>query len=326
MHILYQRIGKEYVSTLIAPALLSSVKDVVGKVEADKFINNRELVTEEIKQKLSAALNGTNVIVQSVSIEDIAFSGAFEAAIEAKQIATQEAIKSQNETVRVEEEGKQQVIKARAESDSKKAQSDADAYAIEVESKAKADAIRQMGLAEAEAIREKSKALAQNAKLVELTKAEKVKVALPSYIPTILFGAATVTCIVGANILNKRHQATLVSAYGLLDQSYKKYKKKVEELYGEDADNNVKDGIAKDDYEEAKHDLSGDKELFYDEFSGRYFESTALNVQQAEYYLNRDLAMRDYAYVNEFYEWLDLPPFEGGDAFGWSTGACLDMY
>ena len=188
VHILYQRIGKEYVSTLIAPALLSSVKDVVGKVEADKFINNRELVTEEIKQKLSAALNGTNVIIQSVSIEDIAFSGAFEAAIEAKQIATQEAIKSQNETVRVEEEGKQQVIKARAESDSKKAQSDADAYAIEVESKAKAEAIRQMGLAEAEAIRDKSKALAQNAKLVELTKAEKWNGELPQNI----YGAAPV--------------------------------------------------------------------------------------------------------------------------------------
>ena len=182
VHVLYQRIGKEYVSTLIAPALLSSVKDVVGKVEADKFINNRELVTEEIKQKLSSALIGTHVVIQSVSIEDIAFSSAFEAAIEAKQIATQEAIKSQNETVRVEEEGKQQVIKARAESDSKKAQSDADAYAIQVESKAKADAIRQMGLAEAEAIREKSKALAQNEKLVELTKAEKWNGALPQNI------------------------------------------------------------------------------------------------------------------------------------------------
>ena len=188
VHILYQRIGKEYVSTLIAPALLSSVKDVVGKVEADKFINNRELVTEEIKQKLSASLNGTHVVIQSVSIEDIAFSAAFEAAIEAKQIATQEAIKSQNETVRVEEEGKQQVIQARAESDSKKAQSDADAYAIEVESKAKAEAIRQMGLAEAEAIREKSKALAQNAKLVELTKAEKWNGELPQNI----YGAAPV--------------------------------------------------------------------------------------------------------------------------------------
>ena len=181
-HILYQRIGLNYGSTLIEPALMSAVKDVVGKVEADKFINNRELVTEEIKQKLSKALDGSHVVIQSVSIEDIAFSGAFEAAIEAKQIATQEAIKSQNETVRVAEEGKQRVIKARAESDSKKAQSDADAYAIEVESKAKAEAIRQMGLAESEAIREKSKALAQNANLVELTKAERWNGALPQNI------------------------------------------------------------------------------------------------------------------------------------------------
>ncbi len=178
-HNLYQRIGLNYSSTLIEPALLNAVKDVVGKVEADKFINNRELVTEEIKLKLSKALDGSHVIIQSISIEDIAFSSAFEAAIEAKQIATQEAIKSQNETVRVEEEGKQRVIKARAESNSKKAQSDADAYAIEVESKAKAEAIRQMGLAEAEAIREKSKALSQNQNLVELTKAEKWNGQLP---------------------------------------------------------------------------------------------------------------------------------------------------
>ena len=38
-HILYQRIGLNYSSTLIEPALMSAVKDVVGKVEADKFIN-----------------------------------------------------------------------------------------------------------------------------------------------------------------------------------------------------------------------------------------------------------------------------------------------
>ncbi|MBO7332637.1 MAG: hypothetical protein J6U64_03105 [Alphaproteobacteria bacterium] len=187
-HTLYQKIGMTYETTLIEPVVLSTVKDVVGKVEADKFINNREIVTEEIKQKLEKSLDGSNIIIQSVSIEDISFSGAFEAAIEAKQIATQEAIKSQNETVRVTEEGKQQVIQARAASDSQKAQADADAYAIEVESKAKAEAIRQMGLAEAEAIREKSKALAENASLVELTKAEKWNGQLPQNI----YGSAPV--------------------------------------------------------------------------------------------------------------------------------------
>ncbi|MBP5534465.1 MAG: hypothetical protein J6Y03_03055 [Alphaproteobacteria bacterium] len=178
-HELYQRIGLAYQNTLIEPNVLSAVKDVVGKVEADKFINNREIVTQEIKVKISDILAPSNIIVQEVAIEDISFSSAFESAIEAKQIATQEAIKAQNETVRVTEEGKQQVIKARAESDSQKAASDAKAYAIKVESEAKAEATKQIGLAEAAAIREKTKALSENSKLIELTKAEKWDGKLP---------------------------------------------------------------------------------------------------------------------------------------------------
>ena len=77
------------------------------------------------------------------------------------------------------EEGKQQVIKAKADADSQKAASDARAYAIKVESEAKAEATKQIGLAEAAAIREKSKALSENSKLVELTKAEKWNGSLP---------------------------------------------------------------------------------------------------------------------------------------------------
>ena len=178
-HEIYQRIGLAYQNTLIEPTILSSVKDVVGKVEADKFVNNREVVTQEIKEKISTILAPSHILVQEVAIENIAFSGAFENAIEAKQIATQEAIKAQNETVRVTEEGKQQVIKAKALADSQKAESEAKAYAIKVESEAKAEATKQIGLAEAAAIREKSKALSENSKLVELTKAEKWNGALP---------------------------------------------------------------------------------------------------------------------------------------------------
>lgn len=181
-HELYQRIGLAYQTTLIEPNVLSSVKDIVGKVEADKFVNNREIVTQEIKEKISTILAPSHIMVQEVAIEDISFSGAFENAIEAKQIATQEAIKAQNETVRVTEEGKQQVIKAKALADSQKAASEASAYAIKVESEAKAEATKQIGLAEAAAIREKSKALAENSRLVELTKAEKWNGQLPQNI------------------------------------------------------------------------------------------------------------------------------------------------
>lgn len=160
----------------------------------------------------------------------------------------------------------------------------------------------------------------------ELTKLEKVNVALPVYIPTIMVGAATITCIFGANTLNKRKQASLVSAYGLLDKSYKEYRKKVDEYYGEGSDEEIVEEIAKDKYEVNPVTATGDEVLFYDEYSKQFFRATKTKVSEAKYFLNRDLTLRDYAYLNEYYEYLGLDEIEGGWSLGWSVGACMDMY
>ena len=45
----------------------------------------------------------------------------------------------------------------------------------------------------------------------DLTTLEKVKVAGPAYIPAVVTGASTIACIFGANVLNKRNQASLMS-------------------------------------------------------------------------------------------------------------------
>ena len=161
----------------------------------------------------------------------------------------------------------------------------------------------------------------------ELTKLETITVAGPAYIPAVAVGVGTIACIFGANVLNKRQQAALMSAYALLDNSHKEYKKKVEELYGEEAGSRIREEIAKDNYDEDEIDLtSGKTELFYDMFSNRYFESTIEDVQRAEYQLNRAMAMRDGVSLNEFYELLDIPPIDAGDEYGWTLGGCLDMY
>ena len=160
----------------------------------------------------------------------------------------------------------------------------------------------------------------------ELTKTEVLKVAGPAYIPASITGISTIACIFGANILNKRQQAAMVSAYALLDSSYKEYKKKVDELYGEGANDRVKDEIVKDKYQEDDFNKDDDKQLFFDEFSGRYFESTIEDVQRAEYRINRDLIMRGYVYLNEFYEQLDIEPLESGYELGWSEGGNLARY
>lgn len=161
-----------------------------------------------------------------------------------------------------------------------------------------------------------------------LTKLEAVQIAAPAYIPAVVVGASTIACIFGANVLNKRQQASMASAYALLDQSYKEYKGKVQELFGEDANEKINEAIARDKYDKDKVIESEDDggRLFYDSFSGRYFESTIDKVQHAEYQINRDLSMRDWATVNEFYDYLGLDGISGGDDLGWSTGMNFDYY
>lgn len=159
----------------------------------------------------------------------------------------------------------------------------------------------------------------------ELTKMETIKVAGPAYIPSIVMGTATIACVIGANVLSKKQQASVMSAYALLDRSYKDYKKKVEELYGEGADIHVRSEIAKDNFTEDDIPKEDNTELFYDEFSKQYFEADPLIVKEAEYRINRDLRMRDYVYLSEWYEHLGIGQPEGAEALGWSNGGNLEL-
>lgn len=160
----------------------------------------------------------------------------------------------------------------------------------------------------------------------DLTKFESIMVAGPAYIPAIVVGASTIACIFGANALNQRRQAALMSAYALLDSSYKEYKSKVVDLYGEDADLRVREEIAKDKYTGDDKPTDNDKVLFYDEFSGRYFESTTADVLKAEYEINRKISGWGGAYLNDFYQAVGLDTTEYGDHLGWSANGLYEMY
>lgn len=166
----------------------------------------------------------------------------------------------------------------------------------------------------------------------DLTKLETVKVAGPAYIPSVVTCAATVVCIFGANVLNKRQQAALASAYALLDRSYKEYKAKLIELHGEEAHQEIihanmiektKDVYLRGAYMVGACDLSleendGEPRLFYDEYGNRYFEATIEQVMSAEYHLNRNYVLRGCADLNEFYEFLGLEPTDYGTVLGWA--------
>ncbi len=167
------------------------------------------------------------------------------------------------------------------------------------------------------------------------TKKEAFMSAWKCYIPAAVFGVSTIACIMGANTLNGRQQTALTGAYALVQSSYKGYKDKLKELYGEEAHNAIVDSLVKEKCKDITVSASGgwyDSTLdfgeemepeisrtFYDSFSQRYFETTIAKVIEAEYHLNRNFMFKGVIPLNEFYEFLGLEKTDLGDAVGWSS-------
>lgn len=160
----------------------------------------------------------------------------------------------------------------------------------------------------------------------ELSKWEVVQAAAPTYIPAVLLGMGTITCIFGAHVLNKRNQAALTSAYALLDQTHKEYKNKVKEMYGEGADQEIKAELAKDKYKDADIDEEDELPLFYDEFSKRYFNAKNEDILYAEYEINKLLNNNGVVSLNDYYNLVGLDPVDYGEYLGWSSAQMYEHF
>lgn len=165
-----------------------------------------------------------------------------------------------------------------------------------------------------------------------LTRMETIGACWRCYIPAAATGIATIGCIFGANALNRRQQASLVSAYALVSRSFNGYKQKVKELYGEEAHKKVMASLAAEKSTKPPlyagsltqmtslgfEDAGEEERLFYDAISNRYFQATISQVLQAEYHLNRNFALTGgFITLNQFYEFLGISKIQGGDEVGW---------
>lgn len=150
----------------------------------------------------------------------------------------------------------------------------------------------------------------------KLTALEIVKVAWKPYIPAALMGFSTIACIFGNHFINSRIQASLVSAYAVLDQSYKQYREKCIEMNNVDTDIDIRQKIAKSNFYK-NIEVEDGKELFFDYTSMQYFESTLDDVKQALDIINEALNNSGFVYLNDFYELLGIPLVDYGYNLGW---------
>lgn len=160
---------------------------------------------------------------------------------------------------------------------------------------------------------------AEEKKGSELTTTEKIVVGAKAYAPAIGMGVATIACILGAGALSYRAQKSMMSAYALLSEQYKMYRKTNIELFGEENDEAIMESMVAMKYTEIcnKTDTPDAKRTFVEPVTGKMFKAYERDVIMAEYHLNRNMMLRGYATLNEFLEFLRLDPDEPDD-IGWT--------
>jgi len=109
---IWQEVGKNYNTRIIAPSIQEAVKSVTAKFTAEELITKREEVKEQIKANLAERLMQNSIIVDEFNIIDFFFSPAFNEAIEAKVTAEQLKLKAERDLERIKIEKEQMIAAA----------------------------------------------------------------------------------------------------------------------------------------------------------------------------------------------------------------------
>lgn len=158
------------------------------------------------------------------------------------------------------------------------------------------------------------------------------------YGPSVVLGVASLACILTSHkILRKRNMA-LAAAYATVDRSFKEYRGRVVERFGEELDRELKYNIKAKQVEETVVNEDGTETVVtktvnavdptqYSEYA-RFFDDGCLGweknpeynlmfVRQVQNWANERLKSRGYLFLNEVYEMFGFPMTEAGQVVGW---------
>ena len=136
-----------------------------------------------------------------------------------------------------------------------------------------------------------------------------------SYKKTITMSLITTGLIVGSSILNHKQQAALLALYKLQDVKGLEYKEKIKEFFGPE-----KELEARNSKNEIEVVPDSDALLFREPITNTFFWATPYEILYAKYYINRILAIRGHACLNEFLELVGAQQTMEGEDFGWQLG------
>lgn len=160
------------------------------------------------------------------------------------------------------------------------------------------------------------------------------------YGPAIILGTLSITSILASNNILRKRNVALGAAYVAIDKSFKEYRGRVIERFGDQVDTELKYGIKAKKFEEIEVDpetgkekkvkktvmvadpnLQSDYAVYFDSKSRNYetnpdYNRMFLKAQQA--FANDKLQTRGHLFLNEVLDDLDLPRTPAGQIVGWT--------
>lgn len=161
------------------------------------------------------------------------------------------------------------------------------------------------------------------------------------YAPSVILGVLSITSILASNNILRKRNVALGVAYAAIDKSFKEYRSRVVERFGEEVDKELKYNIKAKKFEEIEVDsetgkekkvkktvqvtdpnLQSDYACYFDERSRNYETNNDYNMmflKAQEAFANDKLKVRGHLFLNEVYDDLDLPRTPAGQIVGWTA-------
>lgn len=114
---IYQQVGDEaaMVSKLLKPTAEDGIKSVVATLTAEELIIRRQAFRQDLEELISRRLAPFHLAIDGVDLVQLEFSKRFRAAVEAKQVAEQDARRAAFEAARAQRQAAARVYQAEGE-------------------------------------------------------------------------------------------------------------------------------------------------------------------------------------------------------------------
>lgn len=158
------------------------------------------------------------------------------------------------------------------------------------------------------------------------------------YVPAVILGTLSITSILAGHNITRKRNLALSAAYVAIDKSFKEYRARVVERFGEKLDKELRYNIKQGESEEIVRNDEGGEEIVkstteyadpntYSEFA-RFFDDGCLGwtkdpeanltfLKQQQNYASDKLKRQGFLFLNDVYNMLGIQPTKAGQIVGW---------